>query len=153
MNATLSRIVDEDAIGTPLYTAPELFAGSPDSDKATNWWNVGIIMFELMVGKHPFECEGGSYKQVQQICSGTFEFPSTIHLPDEAKHLITCLLATYPSCRIGAEEIKSHPFFSDWMTLNFEDLESKKIMPPWKPAIFHEGKLAAELPMELIDSS
>merc|ERR1712048_575368 len=40
--------------GTPDYFAPELIA-SKGHTHAVDWWTLGILTFELMVGHPPFE--------------------------------------------------------------------------------------------------
>merc|ERR1711957_273973 len=40
--------------GTPDYFAPEVIATSGQTS-AVDWWTLGILLFELMVGKPPFE--------------------------------------------------------------------------------------------------
>ena len=38
-------------IGTPDYIAPEILLENKVDSKALDWWSVGIILFELLVGK------------------------------------------------------------------------------------------------------
>ena len=45
---------------TPLYGAPEAFDGK--AYPATDVWSLGVIMYELICGKRPFE--GGSIMQI-----------------------------------------------------------------------------------------
>ena len=42
--------------GTPVYRAPEMFLGGGYSEKV-DVWAVGITLFELIVGRIPFESE------------------------------------------------------------------------------------------------
>ena len=46
-NGTLGSFV-----GTPHYVAPEIFKGAYDL-KCDNW-SIGVILFTLLSGKHPF---------------------------------------------------------------------------------------------------
>jgi serine/threonine protein kinase len=41
-------------LGTPSYLAPEVLAGRP-VDHRTDIWSVGIVLYELMAGKRPFQ--------------------------------------------------------------------------------------------------
>jgi hypothetical protein len=41
-------------LGTPSYLAPEVLAGQP-VDHRTDIWSVGIVLYELMAGKRPFQ--------------------------------------------------------------------------------------------------
>lgn len=49
-------IGDRDALsgGTPAYAAPEVLRGTP-ADERADLWAVGVIAYELFVGKHPFD--------------------------------------------------------------------------------------------------
>ena len=40
-------------VGTPDYMAPELLLGTY-SGPANDWWSVGVIVYELIVGFPPF---------------------------------------------------------------------------------------------------
>lgn len=38
-------------IGTPDYIAPEILRGEGLMNPAIDWWSVGVMLFELMIGK------------------------------------------------------------------------------------------------------
>ncbi|XP_062075309.1 probable serine/threonine protein kinase IREH1 [Humulus lupulus] len=44
------------AVGTPDYLAPEVLLGTGHGTTA-DWWSVGVILFELIVGIPPFNAE------------------------------------------------------------------------------------------------
>jgi serine/threonine kinase 38 len=46
-------------VGTPDYIAPEVF-GNEGYSEIVDWWSVGAIMFEMMVGYPPFFSEDPS---------------------------------------------------------------------------------------------
>lgn len=39
--------------GTPMYMAPELF-DKTGHNKDVDWWALGVLMYEMLVGKTPF---------------------------------------------------------------------------------------------------
>ena len=120
---------------TPDYMAPEVFA-SKDYDQTVDWWSVGVILFEMVVGYQPFFAVDPSFC-CQKILhwKHTFEIPIEANLSREVTDLIRKLI-TEPACRIGnkgAEEIKRHPFFSgvDWEGI-------RETEAPWVPKLASE---------------
>jgi serine/threonine-protein kinase len=69
-------------MGTPYYMSPEQFAGTKDIDHRTDLWSMGIVAYECLTGKRPFDADtiGGLAIAVH---SGSFPVPSLIR-PDLA---------------------------------------------------------------------
>ena len=60
------------AIGTPIYFAPEQFLGTKhDIDHRTDIFALGIIMYQALVGKHPFYLPRMTRKQLSDIVCGS----------------------------------------------------------------------------------
>ncbi|PWZ21668.1 putative serine/threonine protein kinase IREH1 [Zea mays] len=51
-----ARRQNRSAVGTPDYLAPEILLGTGHGCSA-DWWSVGVILFELIVGIPPFNAE------------------------------------------------------------------------------------------------
>jgi serine/threonine protein kinase len=49
-------------LGTPHYMAPEIARGSRDVDQRADIYAIGVILFEVLTGRRPFE--GDSYNEV-----------------------------------------------------------------------------------------
>lgn len=100
-------------VGTPDYIAPEVFNQSGYTQSA-DWWSIGIILFEMLVGYPPFFSEEPSI-----TCQKILNWKKTFNIPNEAKlsHQAIDLirkLVTEPNERLGIngiEEFKAHPFF------------------------------------------
>lgn len=108
-------------VGTPDYLAPEILLGMGHGATA-DWWSVGVILFELLVGLPPFNAE--SPQQIfANIMNRDIPWPQ---IPEdmsyEAYDLIDKLLIDNPIQRLGATgagEVKRHLFFRNinWDTL------------------------------------
>ncbi|CAI9773699.1 unnamed protein product [Fraxinus pennsylvanica] len=109
------------AVGTPDYLAPEILLGTGHGFTA-DWWSVGVILFELIVGIPPFNAEHPQ-KIFDNILNRKIPWPQVPEeMSPEAHDLIDQLLTEDPNERLGARgapEVKQHPFFRDinWYTL------------------------------------
>ncbi|XXG55471.1 hypothetical protein AAC387_Pa03g3134 [Persea americana] len=109
------------AVGTPDYLAPEILLGIAHGTTA-DWWSVGVILFELIVGIPPFNAE---HPQLvfDNILNRKICWPRVPEeMSYEAQDLIDKLLTEDPNQRLGAKgasEVKQHLFFKDinWDTL------------------------------------
>ncbi|PUZ37367.1 hypothetical protein GQ55_9G113900 [Panicum hallii var. hallii] len=112
------------AAGTPDYLAPELLLGTGCGTSA-DWWSVGVILFELIVGMPAFNAE---HPQAifDNILNRKIHWPVVPEkMSFEAQDLIDKLLTEDPHQRLGANgalEVKQHPFFKgiSWDTLAWQ---------------------------------
>lgn len=110
-----SRKLAYSTVGTPDYIAPEVFAQTGYGLEC-DWWSLGVIMYECLVGYPPFYAE-----DPMQTCrkivnwKKTLQFPDEAHLSPDAKDLIQRMITDAPK-RITFEQMKVHPFFKsfDW---------------------------------------
>lgn len=67
----LTATADGAQIGTPLYFAPEQFDGTKHHiDHRTDLFAVGIILYQALVGRHPFYAAGMSRADLhQRVCN------------------------------------------------------------------------------------
>ncbi|KAG5569592.1 hypothetical protein H5410_059358 [Solanum commersonii] len=102
-------------VGTPDYIAPEVLLKKGYGVEC-DWWSLGAIMYEMLVGYPPFYSED-PITTCRKIVHwrNHIKFPEEARLTPEAKDLICKLLCDAESrlgCR-GAEQIKAHPWFKD----------------------------------------
>jgi serine/threonine protein kinase len=65
-------------IGTPHYLSPEQARGEQDIDARTDIYSVGVMLFELLTGKTPFE--GGTAVEVaERVLTDAFPSPRSIN--------------------------------------------------------------------------
>jgi len=106
-------------VGTPDYIPPEILNGTCYDSPCIDWWSVGVLLFEFIVGIPPFNDEDME-KVFENILNRRIPWDQlTIGYDEgcitpEAKDLIDKLLTIDMTKRLGAkgvEEIKAHPFF------------------------------------------
>lgn len=120
------RLMAYSTVGTPDYIAPEIFVHQGYGQEC-DWWSLGAIMFECLIGWPPF-CSETPHETYRKIVNWqeSLVIPEDIHLSPEAEDLIRSLL-TSSDKRLGrhggANEIKQHPFFRgvDWETIRRVD--------------------------------
>ncbi|KAL2344134.1 hypothetical protein Fmac_005419 [Flemingia macrophylla] len=90
------------AVGTPDYLAPEILLGTGHGYTA-DWWSVGVILFELLVGIPPFNAE---HPQTifDNILNRKIPWPTVPEeMSHEAQDLIDRLLTEDPNQRLGSK--------------------------------------------------
>ena len=113
-----NRLIAYSTVGTPDYIAPEVFSQTGYGEEA-DWWSIGVMFFEMVVGFPPFFSENPS-DTCKKIVKWKehFSIPSDANLSQEAENFILRMVSP-PETRLGihgVEEIKKHPFFRgiDW---------------------------------------
>ncbi|GAA5998985.1 hypothetical protein JCM5350_005472 [Sporobolomyces pararoseus] len=108
-------------VGTPDYIAPEIFLQQGYGQEC-DWWSLGAIMFECLVGYPPF-CSENAHDTYRKIIDWRNQlwFPEDVRLSREAEDMIRRMITSHDQ-RLGrnsADEIKAHPFFAgvDWNTI------------------------------------
>jgi len=109
-------------LASPEYMSPELLAGK-NYDQSSDWWSLGILIYEMVVGCSPFQSDN-----ITTLCetiiekgSGSVVYPD--YLSKEIIDLMKQLLSMDPSTRLssssGRKAVASHPWFSDvnWITI------------------------------------
>ncbi|VVC89054.1 serine/threonine-protein kinase N-like [Leptidea sinapis] len=119
--------------GTPEFLAPEVLTETSYT-RAVDWWGLGVLIFEMLVGESPFpgEDEGEVF---DSIVNDEVRYPRTLSL--ESIALMRRLLRKNPERRLGsserdAEDVKKQAFFRN---VDWEQLLLRKIKPPFVPTI------------------
>lgn len=132
--------------GSPQYTAPELLLPKAKRSygKAADWWSLGILLYEMSVGKSPFY-DSNIEKMYQKIQNDPLSFPEKPELSPELKDILTGFLQKDSTKRLGIHisDILNHPYFK---TIDWDLLLQKKVTPPWKPS------LSSPLDIEYVDT-
>ncbi|XP_055727813.1 serine/threonine-protein kinase LATS2-like [Salvelinus fontinalis] len=129
------RCLAHSLVGTPNYIAPEVLLRKGYT-QLCDWWSVGVILFEMLVGQPPFLAPTPTETQIKVInWESTLHVPPQIKLSPEAVDIIGRLCCS-PEERLGsngAGEIKTHPFF-DQMDFS-SNLRTQPA--PYRPKIAH----------------
>jgi len=117
--------------GTPEYIAPEVLLNKGHG-KPVDWWTLGILIYEMIVGQPPF-CDEDPMGIYQKILAGKVYFPKYFDKDAKSlvKHLLTADLSKrYGNLKDGPNDVVGHRWFN---SINFADLEAFKIPSPYKP--------------------
>jgi len=134
-NAKVRREMAYSTVGTPDYIAPEVLAAQNGSSGysytcAVDWWSLGVIMYECLVGYTPFYAE-----DPVTTCRKILRWRQCLEIPAETRaqlsteciEFLSCLIAG-PETRIGSPidgsleykngfvQVVQHPWFAgfDW---------------------------------------
>ncbi|EGR34722.1 protein kinase domain protein [Ichthyophthirius multifiliis] len=122
-------------IGTPDYIAPEILNGKGLKNSACDWWSVGVILFEMLIGIPPFN-DDSVEKIFDNINNNRIPWDDIPvgnkedQISENAINLLKGILEPNPDKRFGVKEIKKHPFFKDVNWLNLS-----KTPPPIVPQV------------------
>lgn len=117
-------------VGTPECLPPEVLQG--EHSQAADWWTLGIFIYECLYGVTPFMSKGASLDTIsKKILRGVFTFPDGPYkVSKKCKDLIKKLLDINPKTRLGskmgASELKNHPFFKN---VNFAIINDPPTIP------------------------
>uniref|UniRef100_H0WSB9 protein kinase C n=1 Tax=Otolemur garnettii TaxID=30611 RepID=H0WSB9_OTOGA len=132
--------------GTPNYIAPEILRGE-DYGFSVDWWALGVLMFEMMAGRSPFDIVGSSDNPDQNTEDYLFQviLEKQIRIPRslsvKAASVLKSFLNKDPKERLGCHpqtgfaDIQGHPFFRN---VDWDMMEQKQVVPPFKPNISGE---------------
>ncbi|MCH9651546.1 MAG: protein kinase [Deltaproteobacteria bacterium] len=93
------------SLGTPAYKSPEQSRGDP-VDQRTDVWSLGVVLFEMVVGRRPFD---GEYEQavVHSILSDApqaLESADGQPVPEHLRRVIAKAMAKDPADRYQSAE-------------------------------------------------
>ena len=106
---------------------------------AQDWWALGILTYEFIMGFQPFYSKDESCNLRKLIIQGSVNFPDhrfDIKISENCKDFILKLLRKQEKDRLGTEggsqEILSHPWLSE---INPQKVLSKDIIAEYIPDI------------------
>nr|XP_048702050.1 cGMP-dependent protein kinase 1-like isoform X4 [Caretta caretta] len=113
--------------GTPEYLAPEILRHE-GHDFAVDFWMMGILIFEMLVGRPPFH-SSDPQKIYSKILDGVFSFPA--YMSEAACSLVSKLCRHRPGQRLGNTRtgirgIRKHRWFGSvkWKRLALRQIDA-----------------------------
>ena len=117
------RVLAYSTVGTPDYIAPEVLEQT-GYGKECDWWSLGVIMYECLVGYTPFYAN-----DPVTTCRQILRWDQHLTVPKEVQSslskpcvdfLFSVMASADSRCgRNGAQELKDHPWLksTDWAGL------------------------------------
>ncbi|XP_030410894.1 cGMP-dependent protein kinase 1-like [Gopherus evgoodei] len=117
--------------GTPEYLAPEILRHE-GHDFAVDFWMMGILIFEMLVGRPPFHSTEPQ-KIYSKILNGVFSFPAFVS--EAACSLVSKLCRLRPGQRLGNTStgirgIRKHRWFGSlkWKRLALRQIDAPTLV-------------------------
>ena len=120
------------ALGTPMYMDPGILQKYNKMknfkdytyDEKADIWSLGIICYELLVGKSAYDSE--TMKELlEKVRKGTYYLPN--NLSKEAISFLNCMIQFDPKRRLSAKSLLSHKFLKNdvkkFNKINFDDIK------------------------------
>lgn len=130
--------------GTPNYISPELLRSSEGYDFSVDWWALGVLLYEMLAGKSPFDTPDSNEDALfQTILEKTIRIPRTLSV--RAQNILKAFLKKDPAERLGCDpnkgflEIKYDQFFKG---IDWQQLELRQVKPPYEPPTESDRDLA-----------
>ena len=113
-----------EVLGTPAYMAPEQFSGQP-IDHRVDIWAVGVILYELLAGRRPFDARTFASLIYQIVNSPhTPVDPAACHVPARLAGVVERALAKDPRQRfqdLGTMARALHEFSDELRTVSYRE--------------------------------
>jgi len=100
MSDTLDLTAQFGAVGTPNYISPEQALGRP-LDPRSDLYSAGVIFFELLTGRKPFQADSVEGLIYQHVHAPTPRLPRPLA---PVQPLVDMLLAKHPDDRLASAD-------------------------------------------------
>jgi len=127
----LDEVIPMEPVGSLMYMSPEL-VGSKSGGRHTDWWAVGVLMYELLTCQNPWLSSSTESKEatINDILTQPVIPPA--HISAQASDFMGSLLEKQFSARLGTAsdaEVKAATFFE---SINWEKTERFECSPAFE---------------------
>ncbi len=98
---TFNEVTASTAVlGSPRYMAPEQIRSSKHVDARADIWSVGVVLYQLLTGRHAFEAESPVLSSVKVLTAEPEPLSAVApHVPREIEAVVVACLAKEPEAR------------------------------------------------------
>ena len=114
--------------GTPEYLAPEII-NKEGYDKRCDWWALGVLLFEMLVGRPPFQA-ASPFELYERILMIEVRYPSS--LSADVRSLLEILLVKDPEQRASECEIRASAYFEG---IDWDEAARGRLKPHYRPRV------------------
>ncbi len=98
-----ATLTGDAIIGTPAYMSPEQVRGESDLDGRSDLYSLGIILFEMLTGKLPFEANSPTGQMMKHLTAPVPDILEFVaDLPPDMQMIIERILAKRPDDRFAS---------------------------------------------------
>lgn len=108
----MTKTTLETVCGTTVYMAPELIERRTYDGFKIDIWSLGVILYTLITGYLPFD-DDDEAKTKWKIVNEEPKYDAKV-IPDDARDLISRLLAKNPGERPSLSQVLRHPFLQPY---------------------------------------
>lgn len=132
-------------VGTPDYIAPEVLAAQNGASGysytcAVDWWSLGVIMYECLVGYTPFYAE-----DPVTTCRKILRWRQCLEIPSENKQRLSAKCVDFLSCLLAGPESRIGSQTNG--TTEFENGFAQVVKHPWFAGYDWEGSAERDGPL------
>jgi serum/glucocorticoid-regulated kinase 2 len=110
------------------YLSLDILKGN-EYDKSSDWWSLGIIIYEMLCGVPPF-FEENKEKLIKRIESNIINYPKNSKISDLGKNLISKFLCVDKDKRIpNFDDLKNEEFLEN---IDINNIREKQYLSPFK---------------------
>ncbi|CAI4053083.1 non-specific serine/threonine protein kinase SKDI_16G1260 [Saccharomyces kudriavzevii IFO 1802] len=117
----MTKTTLETVCGTTVYMAPELIGRKTYDGFKIDTWSLGVILYTLITGSLPFD-DDDEAKTKWKIVNEEPKYDPKL-IPDDAKDLISRLLAKNPGERPSLPQVLRHPFLQPYGSVVLDQTE------------------------------